>query len=345
MEKYSGKNLRNIQAIVERETGAAVTRGRKPSGYQIQRAALLACSLLCFVSLCAFAYAKFSEIDSNQAGFGAAYQGSGRFEIVIVNDSDKALKLQDKVKVMQWSNSKEVEGDSKKIKMEIVEIPPHSQGTVSIDLSEGYDVAAMEKGLPEGDSYYFVLTNNNFVFGQDWMCFFDFEAEAAEDVEGRLVAAMQERKENEAERKEMEGESRADMEAPCSTGSLVYPDWVWPTVSQLVSGYYGAHGNGIVSEHVNIAGTAGDEIYAVADGVVTEVSYESTCGNFILIDVGNGITVKYGHLQDTNVSEGDEITQGQVIGSMGKTGRATGANLWFEVTVDGESVNPLAEQI
>lgn len=332
MEKYSRKNLKNIQAIVERETGAAVVQGRKPSGYRIRRMALLACSLLCFVSLCAFAYAKFSGLDGDEAGFGAAYQGNGRFEIVIVNDSDKELKLQDKVKVMQWSTAREVEGDNKKIKMETAEIAPHSQGTIFIDLSEGYDIAAMEEGLPEGDSYYFVLTNNNFVFGQDWMCFFDFERETVENVGERLAAAMQEREKREVERK-------ADTEASYGKGSLIYPDWAWPTVSRLVSVYYGDRG----TEHVNIAGTSGDEIYAVADGTVTEVSYKSTCGNYIRIDLGDGVTVKYGHLQEAKVSEGEEITRGQVIGTMGKTGMATGVNLWFEVTVDGESVNPFAE--
>lgn len=335
MEKYSRENLKNIQAIVQKETGVAIVRDGMPSGHKIRRMALSVCSLLCLVTLCAFAYVKFSGLDGDEAGFGAAYQGNGRFEIVIVNDSDKILQLQDKVKVMQWSTAKEVEGDNGKIKMEVAEIAPHSQGIISIDLSEGYDVDAMKNRLPEGDSYYFVLTNNNFVFGQDWMCFFDFETEETEYVEGSLVAAMQERKEKEAERKEVE--------AQYGTGSLIYPDWVWPTVSQLVSGYYGEHGNGIVSEHVNIAGTAGDEIYAVADGIVTEAAYKSTCGNFILIDMGDGVTVKYGHLQEIKVSVGEEIDRGQVIGTMGKTGMATGDNLWFEVMVDGESVNPLAE--
>ena len=88
------------------------------------------------------------------AGFASAYQGDGRFEIVIINDSDKELELQDDVKVMQWSTSKEVEGDSGKIRMSGQTILPHSQGVVSIDISEGYDVKAMEENLPEGDWYY-----------------------------------------------------------------------------------------------------------------------------------------------------------------------------------------------
>ena len=116
-------------------------------------------------------------MNGDDAMFAMVYQGDGRFDIVVINNSDRELKLQDKVKVMQWSTGKEVEGDNEKISMEILTIAPHSQGVVSIDISEGYDVGAMEENLPDGDWYYFVLTNNNFAFGQDWMCSFDFETQ------------------------------------------------------------------------------------------------------------------------------------------------------------------------
>ncbi|MDE6389244.1 MAG: M23 family metallopeptidase [Lachnospiraceae bacterium] len=87
------------------------------------------------------------------------------------------------------------------------------------------------------------------------------------------------------------------------------PEWSWPTVSRKVSGLYGIRENGTHSEHVNIAGTAGDEIYAVADGVVLEAAFESYTGNFIVVDLGDGVTVKYGHLKEIKVSEGEEIKQ------------------------------------
>ena len=285
MKKYNRKNLKAIQTIVQEKTGAAIVPERKPAGYKVRQMALLAGSLLCFVILCAFAYAKFSDLNGDVAGFAPAYQGDGRFEIVIVNESGRELKLQDNVKVMQWSTGEEVEGDNGKIRMSGLTIAPHSQGVVSIDISEGYDVKAMEENLPEGDWYYFVLTNNNFAFVQDWM----------------------------------------------------------PPVRRDVSGLYGWQENGIYSDHVNIVGTAGDEIYAVADGVVTEASFESSTGNFIIVDLGEGITVKYGHLKEIKVSEGEEIKQGQVIATLGQTGMATGPNLLFEVSINGENVNPFVE--
>lgn len=336
-ERFSRKNLRAIQAIVQGKTGAAVAAGGWSAGRKIRRMALLAGCLLCFVTLSAFEYAKFSSLDGDDVGFGVAYQGDGRFEIVISNNSDRELKLQDKVKVMQYLTYKEVEGDKGKIKMQTSKIAPHSQGIVSIDLSEGYDIGAMEEALPEGDVYYFVLTNNNFAFGQDWMCFFDFKVEATEVVERRLQAAMQEREDRGAERIAAEKERYG-------AGSLIYPDWIWPTVSLSVSAPFDEQGNRTGSEHINIAGAVGDEIYAVADGVVIETAFESVCGNFILLDLGGGITVKYGHLKEIKVSEGEKVQQGQIIAKLGKTGQATGPNLMFELTVDGEKVNPLAAE-
>lgn len=332
MEKYSRKSLRNIQTIVEDKTGAAITANSKPSGHKTRQMALITGCLLCFITLCAFSYAKFSSLDGDDLGFAPAYQGDGRFAVIVMNFSDKELKLQDNVRVMQWSTGKDVEGDNEKIMMTGLTIAPHSQGIVTIDISEGYDVGAMEENLQDGDWYYFLLTNNNFAFGQDWMCSFDFEKESVEDAEHSLTVMAEQR----AERQDA-------AEPEYDTGNLIFSDWIWPTVSQWVSAPYGEQKNGNYSDHINVAGTAGDEIYAVADGVVTETGFESLYGNFIIVDLGDGIAVKYGHLREIKVSEGDEIMKGQVIATLGQTGMATGPNLSFSVTIDGEAVNPLAE--
>ncbi len=334
MEEYSRKHLRNIQVIVQKETGAAVAAGKKAMGQRGRKMVLVAGCLLCFLVLGAFAYAEFSDLNGDDAGFAAVYQGDGRFEIIIVNNSDRKLKLQDRVRVMQWSTGKEVDGDLGKIKMEVSEIAPHSQGIASIDLSAGYDIKAMEEKLSEGDSYYFVLTNHYFAFGQDWMCFFDFDLEQTEDVKARILERMEKR----------EAEKEKAVEQRYDTGSLTFKDWVWPAVSRNVSAMFGTQGNGTFSDHINIAGVSGEEVYGVADGVVIETEFDSSWGNVIVLDLGDGITVKYGHLKEIKVSEGEEIKQGQVIATLGQSGTATGPNLSFAVTVDGEAVDPLAAE-
>lgn len=74
-----------------------------------------------------------------------------------------------------------------------------------------------------------------------------------------------------------------------------------------------------------------------------EATYERSYGHCITVDLGDGVTVKYGHLKEIKVSEGEEVKQGQVIGAMGQSGVATGPNLMFSVSVNGEKVNPFVE--
>lgn len=330
MEKFSRKHLKEIRKIVQNRTGANLGTDGSRYGYRTRLPAVCAGFFLCLICLSAFTWAKFSGLNGDDAAFAAVYLGEGKFDIVIRNFSDRELELQDRVKLMQWSTGEEVEGENGKIRMDVSAIAPHSQGIVSVDISEGYDVEAMEEGLPEGDWYYFVLTNHNFVFGQDWMCAFDFETGRTEEAEEKLALMSEERP-----------------EAPkpqYGTGSLMNSDWSWPTESRDVSVFYGAQENGIHSDHINIAGTSGDEIYAVADGVVLETAYTGAYGNYILVDLGEGFTVRYGHLKEIKVSGGDEVSQGQVIGTLGQTGRATGPNLLFGVMLHGEAVNPLAAE-
>lgn len=324
MKKYRRENLKNIQTIFEEKTGTSLPGNSFQPTFIYQKGLMAAAVMLCFLGLSAFAYSRFSSIDEGGLTLRSIYKGDGVFEIVVTNPSDKELKLQKTVKLMQWSAAQEVAGDSKKIKLENGVIPPHSEETVLIDLSEGYDIEMLEKELPPGDWYYLVLTNNYFAFGQDWMCDIAFD----ENYQPEVVYGNphEEHKQDFPEHDE-----------------LAFPDWIWPTVSHAVSNPYGKEYNGIVSDHINIAGNKGDEIYAVADGKVLETGYTSSYGNYIILDLGNDIRVKYGHLAECKVSPEDEVEQGQVIATMGQTGMATGPNLAFTAWIKDETVNPLAD--
>ena len=67
----------------------------------------------------------------------------------------------------------------------------------------------------------------------------------------------------------------------------------------------------------------------------------ATNQNYIVINHGNGMQTWYQHLSSMNVTVGQTVARGQVIGNVGTTGISTGPHLHFEVHVGGVPVNPL----
>ena len=61
----------------------------------------------------------------------------------------------------------------------------------------------------------------------------------------------------------------------------------------------------------------------------------------IFVDHGLGVTSVFMHLETLVVTVGDKVSQGDIIGTVGSTGRSTGPHLHYEVRVDGQAVNPV----
>jgi murein DD-endopeptidase MepM/ murein hydrolase activator NlpD len=97
----------------------------------------------------------------------------------------------------------------------------------------------------------------------------------------------------------------------------------------------GTHGG------LDIAAPEGTPIYAPADGVVIKSGPSLGYGRVIIIDHGNGYTTRFGHLSAENVSVGDRVEEGDIIGYVGSTGWATGPHLHYEVRLNGVPVDPL----
>ena len=122
-----------------------------------------------------------------------------------------------------------------------------------------------------------------------------------------------------------------------------------PIKDTIITGVYGSQRilNGIPkSPHygLDFAAKEGTEIKAMLDGVVTlsEQNLYYT-GGTIIFDHGHGVSTLYMHMKDVLVTKGQKIKQGDVIGTVGKTGRSTGAHLdirlnWFDVKLDPASV-------
>jgi murein DD-endopeptidase MepM/ murein hydrolase activator NlpD len=84
----------------------------------------------------------------------------------------------------------------------------------------------------------------------------------------------------------------------------------------------------------------GDEVSAAMGGTVTYAGWMGGYGKLVVITDKNGYSTRYGHLSRINVRKGSQVKQGQLMGTVGSTGRSTGAHLHFEVRKDDKPLNP-----
>lgn len=119
---------------------------------------------------------------------------------------------------------------------------------------------------------------------------------------------------------------------------------IWPTAGWLSSpfGYRADPFTGRRTFHygIDIATNHGNPVVATADGVVVRASFDKMLGNNVVISHTGGITTTYGHLSRLNVKPGQKVKRGDLIGAVGKTGKALGPHVHYEVKVDGRAVNP-----
>lgn len=85
----------------------------------------------------------------------------------------------------------------------------------------------------------------------------------------------------------------------------------------------------------------GNPIIAAADGKVIDVSYDASLGNCITIQHSHGFLTRYGHLRSFRVTKGQQVVQGQVVGTLGNTGKTTGPHLHYEVHLGTSVIDPL----
>lgn len=136
------------------------------------------------------------------------------------------------------------------------------------------------------------------------------------------------------------------------TRNVTTADWVkansapnlWPVEGQ-VTGSFGEridpfNGEGAFHSGVDIGTSYGHPIVAPADGIVTLTDNMGGYGKTIMIDHGNAISTRYGHLSGFAVTAGQKVQRGDVIGYVGESGRSTGPHLHYEVRINDTPVNP-----
>ncbi|MCP4643986.1 MAG: M23 family metallopeptidase [bacterium] len=91
---------------------------------------------------------------------------------------------------------------------------------------------------------------------------------------------------------------------------------------------------------VDIAAPKGTPVLAAGDGRVAFAGRDSAFGRIVRIDHGNGYVTMYAHLSGIDAKQGKRVLRGERIGTVGKSGRATGPHLHYEVRRDGKRVDP-----
>lgn len=115
---------------------------------------------------------------------------------------------------------------------------------------------------------------------------------------------------------------------------------------QNIAGGYGQRRDPVSDRTVFHTGidfivSQGSSVYATADGVVKTTERRRNHGNIVVIDHQNDYTTHYYHLLESSVEAGDKIKKGDVIGTVGNSGKSLGPHLHYEVRLRDESQNPI----
>jgi len=122
-----------------------------------------------------------------------------------------------------------------------------------------------------------------------------------------------------------------------------------PELTRLASGYgmriNPFHKARVKHEGIDFAAPRGSNVYSTGNGKVTKVKTKSTLetgyGNYIEITHEGGFKTKYAHLEEVNVTEGQEVTRGDVIGYVGSSGGSTAPHVHYEVIKNDKKIDPI----
>lgn len=137
------------------------------------------------------------------------------------------------------------------------------------------------------------------------------------------------------------GNSGSTAPAP---GSSSVSGFQWPVNGSVTSGFgYRVHpiyGTRRLHQGLDISGGSGTPIAAAKSGTVISAGWRGGYGNAVVISHGSGVTTLYAHQSSMNVTSGQQVGRGDIIGWVGSTGASTGPHLHFEVRINGSAVDP-----
>ena len=168
------------------------------------------------------------------------------------------------------------------------------------------------------------------------------------------AAEEQRRKEEEAKKKVEEAKSSESTSSSSSfteattivssssSGGMTWPIPGYYTItSEFGYRIHPIYGTWKLHTGIDVGAPSGAPFVAADDGVVILAEYNGGYGNCVVISHGNGVSTLYGHGTSILVSEGQTVTKGTPVLTVGSTGNSTGPHAHFEVRLNSVCVNPL----
>jgi len=191
-------------------------------------------------------------------------------------------------------------------------------------------ISAMRKTVPE--SGLLQSSANHMLDGV-------FDQQLARSLTGRAHLGIAEQIAAQIERR---GGGHASV--PGTPGAATPAPGVLPVAGRLTSGFGERRdplgGGAEFHAGIDLAAPKGSEVHAVAAGTVSFSGKRGSSGNVVEVQHGDGLTTLYAHLDRPLVAAGDKVGAGQVVATVGSTGRATGPHLHFAVRRYGQAVDP-----
>ena len=177
----------------------------------------------------------------------------------------------------------------------------------------------------------------------------DFEDESSM-MGGSVVAAEADLADDEAQDVQAETEEAEMAEATMNAGYQTADRMTWPVEGEIVldysmdtTTYYPTLNEYKCNPAILIQSEAGTSVSAAYAGTVTDIYDDAELGTVVQTSLGNGYEAFYGQLTGVNVSVGDTVEEGQVLGEVNTPTRyysVEGSHLNFKLTKDGEPVDP-----
>ncbi len=170
------------------------------------------------------------------------------------------------------------------------------------------------------------------------------EEAAAAQIEKEIKEAEERRRREEEERRKREEDNTpSPIDVPGSSGGYIWPSNDSWLVTSPVGARVSPGGIGSTNHQgIDIGAHYGTNILASKSGVVLLACWYGGYGNCVIVQHGSGgYYTTYAHMSRILVYEGQEVSQGQVLGLVGSTGNSTGPHLHFEIHEAGVVKNPL----